>query len=172
MKSIIVASVLLWLILAAMAVQIAYHYPQLPPRVASHFDIEGHAAGWMSPTQVVRSQLAAVGLTLACLLAAIAVSTVVRSINVPHKEYWLAPEHRRETRIIIVSYMLWMTDAVALLLLADFELMYLENLGHPQVMQAGPWCVLAAFTCFMIAGVVLFIRCFARGKPQTKSPPG
>jgi uncharacterized membrane protein len=40
-------------VLLIAAVQIGYHWPQLPPRVASHFGFQGNADDWSANTPVV-----------------------------------------------------------------------------------------------------------------------
>ncbi len=75
----------------------------LPPVVASHFGPGGGADGFM-PRDVYRIFMLAMTLGLPLLLRAL--SSLVRLlpthlINLPNREYWLAPERQGET----VAYM-------------------------------------------------------------------
>jgi uncharacterized membrane protein len=80
------------------AADFAYYYDQLPPRMACHFDLQGNANGWMTKQQffgfdqIIFAVLAVVLTVVTWLLRAVPSS----SINVPHKEYWLAPEREAE----------------------------------------------------------------------------
>jgi hypothetical protein len=71
----------------------------LPPVVASHFDAAGNADAYMS-----RGGYAAfmAGLSLALPVLVVCLPNVMlrrgsRWINLPHRDYWLAPERREAT---------------------------------------------------------------------------
>jgi uncharacterized membrane protein len=71
----------------------------LPPRTASHFDGSGNANGWTTPhtyvTMIVgvATLLAMIGPLMALTVRSRASST----LNIPNREYWLAPERRDDT---------------------------------------------------------------------------
>jgi uncharacterized membrane protein len=84
-------------------------YSSLPPRVASHFGIDGRPNGWMSRNEIVDFMLG-----LGILLPAFIVGMMagagripVSFVNLPHRDYWLAPERRRSTAAILLTYALW-----------------------------------------------------------------
>jgi uncharacterized membrane protein len=86
-------------------------YSELPARVASHFDIEGRPNGWMS-----RDLCAGFSVGLALLLPGIIISMMagagkipVSFINLPHRDYWLAPERRQAALAILLRYALWLS---------------------------------------------------------------
>ena len=66
---------------------------QLPATVASHFDAHGNANGWMDRTLflllMVLIGLLMPGMTL--LLSFLLRWVPTSQINLPHREYWLAP---------------------------------------------------------------------------------
>ena len=73
--------------------------PRLPARVASHFDATGAANGWMSPSGLFGFHAALLGILL---LVFTVLPRLVRylpaaSINLPNRDYWLAPERRETT---------------------------------------------------------------------------
>ena len=77
--------------------------PFLPERVASHFGAEGRANGWMSRP----AYLLFTGTFPLCLTGLfLGVGRLVRRlpaayINIPRKDYWLAPERRAMTEFLI-----------------------------------------------------------------------
>jgi uncharacterized membrane protein len=83
--------------------------PQLPDRVAVHFGAHGQPNGWMTRDQHVLLFLAA-GLgvpTLVLGIFALIRRLQGRGLNVPNKEYWLAPERRQETLDFILRQGFW-----------------------------------------------------------------
>jgi hypothetical protein len=89
----------LLMILALSIVQIGVEYVTLPPTVASHFGPDGKPNAFMS-----KSAFCGLHLFIVTLLAAVfgAVGRMVSAlpiemINLPHKDYWLAPERRQES---------------------------------------------------------------------------
>jgi uncharacterized membrane protein len=96
--------------------ELAYHYPQLPDRVASHFNAGGQADGWSTKGQfagmwvAVMAMLAFMfGMTLVIISVAPACS-----FNLPNRDYWLAPERAAATRRMIVQRILWFMAALML----------------------------------------------------------
>jgi uncharacterized membrane protein len=84
-------TVLLWTLFAAYVWTSA---PQLPERVATHFGAGGEPNGWMSRAGHVRFTLL-FGLIVPAFVIAI-FATMPRFgdrwMNIPNKDYWLAPE--------------------------------------------------------------------------------
>jgi uncharacterized membrane protein len=96
--------------------EVAYRYPQLPDRVATHFNAAGQADGWTSKRQFTTLWFAGMGmLGFTFAMVCVIVSVIPAStINVPHKDYWLSPEHAPQTRRMIVERVLWFTAALML----------------------------------------------------------
>ena len=82
----------------------------LPPRVASHFGAEGRANGWMSrPVYLVFT--GALPALMALIFAGIArmiPSLSAKFICIPRKDYWLAPERREATALLIRNSLAWL----------------------------------------------------------------
>src|SRR5690349_13033715 len=83
----------------ALLLRLALVIDRLPERVASHFNLGGLPDGYQSKHVFVWTSvlLELVLLTLLLLLPALIARVPVRSVNLPHKEYWFAPERRAET---------------------------------------------------------------------------
>ncbi|MBX3417048.1 MAG: DUF1648 domain-containing protein [Pirellulaceae bacterium] len=75
---------------------LVWYWPQLPENIATHFDEHGLPNGLLSkPTAVMLSA----GLVTLLPLFFVGISVVIRwmptsTINLPNREYWLAPERR------------------------------------------------------------------------------
>ncbi len=76
---------------------------QLPERVATHFGLHGEPNGWMQKPSAV---MVMGGFGLGLPLLTVVLSFLVRFVpadlvNLPHREYWLAPERRDATYAFI-----------------------------------------------------------------------
>src|SRR6185295_9706960 len=98
--------VLLGLLYAGFAGFLAWSATELPARVASHFNFAGQPDGWMSRTSYLLVEAAlAIGLPLFI----VGISSLTRVLparlwNLPHREYWLAPERRKQTSAWLVQH--------------------------------------------------------------------
>src|SRR5262245_44653287 len=90
-------------------IHIGVSYPALPERVASHFGTEGKADGWMTKGQFAIFYVAMTGfMTLLFLgIGKLVEVTPNDLINLPNREYWLAPGRRATTIAAISSEMAW-----------------------------------------------------------------
>src|SRR6266568_3055820 len=89
---------------------LTYSAEHLPERVATHFDGAGHPNGWMSRSALLKGG-AAFGLAFPLLV--VGICALVRflpaaAINLPRKEYWLAPERRGETNSYFLFHAWWL----------------------------------------------------------------
>jgi uncharacterized membrane protein len=152
--------------------QMGYYWPQLPPRVASEFDLHGRPATWMTKGAFVFIQA---GVMLSMLLMPLVVYLLIRyapawTIDLPGKHYWLAPPRRAETARIVSRYMVWLFVATTLLLTGCFQLAYLANLGHPHAMRQAPLWLVAIYAGFMVVWTIRFYRRFSRPRQDEKEP--
>jgi uncharacterized membrane protein len=97
-----------WLLLAAgavvYAVAVVWSAAQVPPDgVPLHFDGSGLPTRWGTREEAVGSWAAAGGVVAAVAAAALLLvrRLPVRAINVPHREYWAAPERQHRFRRMI-----------------------------------------------------------------------
>ncbi len=121
------------LLLAAIVIvgilQIGYYYPKLPPTVASHFDARGKANDWMPKESFVALNAIVLAslLTVVLIMGLVIPRVPVALINLPHKEYWLAPERSRQTRASVFGGLLTCFNATGILLIGIFELAYMAE---------------------------------------------
>lgn len=102
--------------------RVAWVYPTLPPIVASHFNGQGAADGWMSRESHATQSVALGALPL---LFAFGVPLLVRSlpiewINLPNKDRWLRGPEREASLQWLDQYFAWMGVGLMAFLAAVF----------------------------------------------------
>jgi len=155
------------LLIVAVALMVVC-YPQLPERMASHFDGAGRANGWSSKAFFFGVQVFVLLLVTVCfaILPRRIQTLPPDKINLPNKSYWLAPERREATMASVVSAITWFGCAVLVFLIAVTWLVIRVNLGLESGLPALP---MGALLAGLIACVVLLI---ARMLYIGRRPPG
>lgn len=151
------------LLLALAMLQWVHAYPQLPDRMASHFSANGTPNGWQ-PKQAFFLVMPLV--VVLCAVMSFLVPRVIAlmpsdKINLPNKDYWLAPERRDETWRFFGAQMAWFGCALLFLLLSAASLAINANL--PSIGQFDSqrmWYVLAGFVIFVVIWMIHFVRHF------------
>jgi uncharacterized membrane protein len=164
MKSKYIGLLTLFLLMALNLGMSGYYYAVLPERVASEFDLAGEPKTWMAKgTFVIFNATLLIALP-AFLLAVAWISTKLPKwmIDLPHKDYWLAPERKAETAASLFRYILWLACGIELFLTALVGLVYRANLGHPETMRIAPNILLTCFLTFMAGWIFCFYRKFKR----------
>ncbi|HKC17311.1 MAG TPA: hypothetical protein VKC11_11455 [Steroidobacteraceae bacterium] len=97
------------LYIACGAVFVGLTSMRLPPLVASHFGASGMANGFMTRTFYTVFMVAfVIGLpALIVLVTWFAVGNARARLNVPDRDYWLAPERRAATVAFLRNGILW-----------------------------------------------------------------
>jgi serine/threonine-protein kinase len=154
---------ILWLLAAAAVFQAAWYYPQLPATVASHFDGEGRPNGWMSREGFFTLQAIVLGVQVAVFVAGMRLVRRLpdRWINLPHKDYWLAPERREASLAYLETWGLWMACAGFAFFLGIFQLTIEANLRRGHLPLGPTWVLMAGFigyTLFALARLLLRFR--------------
>lgn len=143
--------------------QAAYYYPLLPERVASHFGASGRPDAWSSKLFFVNFYLIAIGV-IAILFPVVGsgMSKIPDSlINLPHKDYWLAPERRQETFEVLFRYFLWFGSATFLLLLDIFHQAFQVHLGKAGTLEH-PIVSIVIYVVFSIVWSIGLIKKFMK----------
>jgi uncharacterized membrane protein len=140
---------LVLLILVAVAAgQFARHYPELPETIAVHFGSDGRANGWSDKDAFVLTYGAveAIIVLTALALAFLGDRIPTSSVNLPNRDYWLAPERRRETLRFAWTRVAWLEAATLAFLIAVAEIIFRANrTAGPPTLTSDFFVVLAAF---------------------------
>lgn len=123
----IVGAIAFWILLAL--VQNAWYYPRLPEQVAIHFNAAGKADSWASKSHATLLML---GLQIflpsfLLLTSQLSRSLPIQWINLPHREYWLAPERKEATFASMERFLWWIAMATSLWILVVNHLTFVAN---------------------------------------------
>jgi len=137
---------------------------ELPDKVASHFDAQGNANGWMSRTDylqltgtillLIPSLLVGVGFLIAVLPSG--------SINLPHREYWLSPERRVETSRYLGRHMAWLACLVMALFIGMHWTAIDANRAVQPHLSSFAWVMFVGFLAGVVAWIVVMVRHFSK----------
>ena len=127
---------------------------QLPDPVASHFDAAGAANGYMPRVYYTRLMLAlVVGLPgLIVVLQSLAFASPKARINLPNRDYWLAPERREETVAFLRQHLARLGSMLVVLLTGMHWLVVKANAHQPPGLP-GRWFA-GAVILFVLATLV------------------
>jgi uncharacterized membrane protein len=155
--------ILLILIILCVA-QAAYYYPRLPSSVASHFNVSGQPDSWSSKDSFVLTNLAMIaGTSIVCLgIASLLRRIPVSWINLPNKDYWLAPERKDDTLSTLSMDFGWLACATVALLIAMFQITIMANLSTDKTLGNTSWLFIGLYLAFTAIWIVRLLRRFAR----------
>jgi len=160
---------LYFLLLSVGLLTAAYYYPQMPHRIASHFAADGHPNGWMprEPFFLIMFFVTATSAIVAFFAPWQIASKSNARINLPNRDYWLAPERRDATLRYIAAMMGWFGCALLFVLILGTSLAMQANLApdgrfNSEAMIA----VLVGFLLFFQVWMVRFFRHFQRIAPS------
>ena len=82
----------------------------LPARVATHFGADGRPNGWMDRDSHTLAQAGTTGFIAILFFALAAVLPRIpdRFVNLPHRDYWLAPRRRADSLAWLRAMLLWL----------------------------------------------------------------
>lgn len=144
--------------------QLLWYAPRLPTIVPSHFDAAGVADGWMAKGPFL-AFLA--GVTLLFLGVFFVAVTLVRKapeslINLPNKDYWMAPERAAATRKTVVRELFKMAAATQALHVVMTQLTVEVALGRRPGLGAIWTVALAAYLGIVLWWTAALYRRFRR----------
>ena len=152
---------LLFLLVTLGVFQNLAYGPSLPDPVASSFDGAGRPGGYQSRSDFLATHLAVVGIMALALGGSVLLVKVLplSMVNVPHREYHLAPERAEASLAYISSWMLWFADVTLAFLLFVFQLTIVANLRGTGLPNVPMWGSLAFYFAFVgIAMAAMFAR--------------
>src|SRR6516225_6714532 len=138
-------------------------YPQLPVRMASHFDPYGRPNGSLPKETFFLVMAFAIVMTgaIGFLLPLAVAAAPAELINLPRKDYWLGPERREETFRFLRARLEWFACGVLFVLLYAASQAINANLpDHVPFGAQGMLYILAGFLLSTMAGTVHLVRHF------------
>lgn len=141
-----------------------WSYGTLPDRVAIHFNLAGNPDAWASKTNYLILGVVVIGLMwlLFASIPALLKRAPADTINIPDKDYWLAPENIDEFHDIFQGYMFFFGGLTQLFFLGIGVLVHKAQMGQTGLPTGGMVALLAAFTVATIIWIVAMIRRFRR----------
>jgi len=140
-------------------------YPQLPDPMASHFNASGGATAWM-PKSGFFFLFAFVMVFAGIPVFLVPKQLASRSndkINLPNKEYWLAPERRAETMQYLGIQMAWFGCALVAFLLCGFYFAVSANLKPDHTFDSTSFYIpLGAFLTFSFSLPIRLLSRFGK----------
>jgi uncharacterized membrane protein len=142
--------------------QTTYYYPRLPALVAQHFDAAGRANGWASRDFFFAfSWMMLLGISAIFMLTPRMLRRVpVSMINLPNKDYWLAPERKDESMRFLEREMQWMGVLTVAFILLVLHLAIRANLDPGHRFESGPFLILLVL--FLVATCWWIVRLYRR----------
>jgi hypothetical protein len=137
----------------------------LPSHVASHFDASGTPDGWMSRnTYLGWMSGVAIGVSGVFVSIFLGIRFLPPStINLPRREYWLAPERSASTMAFLMRAGIWLA-CISLWLLLGVHLFVLSaNSSEPVHLSAAIWLLAPLFGLVTLLWSWFLIRHFTRG---------
>jgi uncharacterized membrane protein len=156
---------LLFVILLAGTTALIFHLAEeLPDLVAVHFDAAGRANGFMTRTGCRDFMFAStLGMPLLIVIATTLLPRAlpVSLINIPHRDYWLAPERARVSLVFLSEQGLWFGCILVLFLgSVDGLLVEANAVSPPQFPSALLLAMLILFFCAVGAWFLRMLRRF------------
>jgi len=139
---------------------------ELPARVASHFDIQGRPNGWMSRDVCIYFTLG-LGIFMPAFIVGMMALTrwiPVNLVNLPNREYWLAPERRKETSALLLHFGLWFA-CMNVLFVTGLHWLIVQSNGPgqaPQLSTDGITFVAGGFLAGTIVWTILLLLRFSQ----------
>ncbi len=157
-----VAIGLIILLTAGSIVQNAFYWNHLPERVATHFNAQGEPDAWMNRTAATAMMLGfQLGIPLFVLMMAWLASSLPSSmVNIPHREYWLAPERREPTLRYMRDCMAWIAVLTSIFMMSINHLTFMANRDVASLPLAPFLALMAAFLVAVFAVVGCLVRHF------------
>ncbi len=153
------------MLLAVAAVQIAYYFPRLSETVASHFNGAGIPNNW-EPKRLFLELYIIILLSLTAIYVLVPRLVGIlppAMINLPNKNYWLAPERRTATAEYFLDHFAIFGAGTLALLIVIFQLCINANLpGQTTFPSALAMALSVAYLVFVGIWLTMFFLKFLR----------
>ncbi len=141
---------------------------QLPDRVASHFDLNNQADGWMSKRGYMFFHY---GIVIFFYLTFWGLSILIPKfpaslINLPQKDYWLHESRKENTFIILQAMILWIGNlCLALFVYVFYEILKANTSGTEKI-SGFSWVSIIIFLFGTMIVIIKYINRFTKKESQ------
>ena len=154
------------------AVESLIFAPELPERIATHFDWRGHADGWMAK----RDAFLVFGIVFLVVVLPLALMPLLirflpdSKISLPHRDHWLSEEHREETREYLAAWCAAFAAGTSGFLAWMQHLLLTANLHveHPRLDPGFGWA-LGAYLLLAILGTLALLMHFRKPRERVET---
>lgn len=142
--------------------QCAYYYAALPETVASHFNAAGKPDGQMPKGVFMIFEVVLLFVIIGqSFLAPLMIDRLPDSmINLPNKQYWLAPERRAATIGMLRNHFEWFSAGLLAVFVALNQLVFRANLDHENFSGRAATVILGVFLTFVVVWLIILLRKF------------
>ena len=139
----------------------------MPPVLVTHFGSGGAPNGWQTQSQFFLLEVVMLGI---CLLLAFGIPRLIGAlpislVNVPNKEYWLAPERREETMAFFKAQFAWFGCGFLGFLLVVNQLVFDANQTSPRQLNGTAFVTaMIVFLAFVGIWTVRLIVRFSKAR--------
>ena len=138
-----------------------------PEQMAAHFDIQGSPDRFVPKAEFfwfqIKTLLIVIGVSLPPQVLFLVMP--VELINMPNRDYWLAPERRNDTVERLSSFGAMMFAIILLVVQIGFELAVSANLHTPILFNA-QLMIPVMLVSFMVIGLMLFWLAISFRRPS------
>jgi uncharacterized membrane protein len=137
----------------------------MPGVMATHFGASGSANGWQTKGQFFVVEIVMLGV---CLLIGFGIPFIISKappslINLPNKEFWLAPVRRDHTISVMRIQMAWFACALLTFLIVVNQLVFNANQSVPRHLNGSQLTMaLVAFLGFVAIWTLRLIGYFSK----------
>ena len=137
----------------------------MPDVMATHFGASGAANGWQSKSQFFVLEFI---LLCVCLFISFGIPYIISKappslINLPNKEFWLAPVRRDHTLAVFRIQMAWFACALLTFLIVVNQLVFNANQSVPRHLNGAQFTVaMLAFLTFVAIWTLRLIGYFSK----------
>lgn len=147
----------------AFVVFIVWSHGRLPDRIPVHFDFEGEVNRRASKSEFLVVNLGVAALLFVCFgMFALFVGRIPnRYFNLPHRDYWLAPERRSQSIARFNAWYLWMGILSLGLMFHLAWQVYEIGMGKTERLESG-WIALTVYLSGLTLLCLGLWRAFAK----------
>jgi len=155
------AQVVVIVLIAAALIELACYYPLIGATAASHFDIGGEPNAHQTKAAFFASWILAVVLpgVVALGIPSVLGHVPVEFINLPNKQYWLAPQRRAQTLHDFAQHFAWFGVGSLGLVIVVMNLVMHANLSASQ--SINQHCFGVLFALYLVFVGWWLVRTFA-----------